>query len=197
MCSCDQKKVEQTTVPSTTETTTEVTDNFNDDLEPETTDYYPGEGSKSDSDETETTETTTKAKETQKSEETTKSTTVTYYSESPDNKYIKYIAGKYNVDPAVLRALIRTNTDTPGATVLQFDGSKDSKGNLLMTADTLVCVYDVSSNGNIKKATGKATGNEGYSYIESLAAFTVVQKYMIPNIEATKAQRTYEDYYKN
>ncbi len=144
-------------------------------------------------------EITTKAESTTKKaeidEETTKITAVTYYSESPDNKYIKYIASKFRADPFTLRALIRTNTDIPGAVVLQFNGDTDSNGNLLTTEDTLLYVYDISSDGTVKRATGKMNGNIGYTYVESLAAFALAKKYMIPNLELNKEKRTYEDYF--
>ena len=197
LCACQQKpEPAETTSTTVTETTTEEPTNVYDNFETETNYWVDNP------DDVATTiqaETTTKAaSQGQKtSEETTKSNVVTYYSESPDNKYIKYISNKYSVDPALLRALIRTNTEVRGATVLQFSGDRDSSGKLLMTEDTLRAVYDIDGNGKVMKATGKTTGYEGYSYWANIAAFKVAQQYVIPNIAATKAQHTYEDYYKN
>ena len=197
LCACQQKpEPAQTTTTTVTETTTEEITNVYDDFETETNYWVENPDDVATTTQPETT--TSATVHTQKStEETTKSRPVTYYSESPDNKYIKYIANKYSVDPAVLIALIRTNTDNKGATVLQFSGDRDSSGNLIKTEDTLRCVYDGDGNGKVMKATGKFSGYEGYSYAANVVAFKLAQEYMIPSLEATKAQRTYENFFKN
>ncbi len=198
LCACQQKtEPETTTAPEITQTTLpEETQNYYEQFETETNYWIDDTDAETNQKSAETT--SKSVAQTQKNnEETTKSRPITYYSESADNKYIKYIANKYSVDPSVLRALIRTNTDNRGATVLQFSGEKNSSGNLIMTEDTLVCVYDVDGNGKVMKATGKSSGYEGYSYLANIAAFKLAQEYIVPNIEATKAKRTYEDFFKN
>lgn len=124
-----------------------------------------------------------------------KSKTVTYYSENPNNKYISAVVNKYGADASCLVALIRTNTDTPGATVLQFTGEKDSSGNLIKTEDTLKYVYDVRDSGAIKKASGKKTDNDGYTYAESYVNYKLAIKYIIPQLDEMKKVRTYENYF--
>ncbi len=138
---------------------------------------------------------TTKPPET--TEKSGKQTPVTYYSENPNNKYISAVVSKYGVDASTLVALIKTNASTPGATVLQFSGEKDSKGNLIKTEDTLKYVYDIRDSGAIKKASGKKTDNDGYSYIESYVNYNLAVKYIIPQLDEMKKERTYEDYFAN
>ena len=195
--SCDSNQEAETTTESTTETTTEETINYYDEFETETAYYNWDENAQEDETTFSTNESQTQVATTSahKSEETTKSTVVTYYSESPDNKYIKYIARRYNADPFTLRALIRKKTDVGGATVLQFTGETDSNGELIMSEDTLLYVYDIDTNGNVKKATGTPNGNEGYSTFASQTAFKLTKKYILPNLETVKKERTYEDYY--
>lgn len=126
-----------------------------------------------------------------------KQTPVTYYSENPNNKYISAVVSKYGADASTLVALIKTNSSTPGATVLQFSGEKDSNGNLVKTKDTLKYVYDVRDNGTVKKASGKKSDNDGYSYIESYVNYNLAVKYIIPQLDDMKKERTYEDYFAN
>lgn len=119
---------------------------------------------------------------------------ITYYSENINNKYIVEVAKKYDIDKNCLVALIRTNTDNPGATVLQFSGKKDSNNVLLKTEDELVFVYDVDDNTNtIKKASGKVKGNDGYSFAESVAVFHLTKEYILPQLDVMKKERPYQE----
>lgn len=138
---------------------------------------------------------TTKPPET--TENSGKQTPVTYYSENPNNKYISAVVSKYGVDASTLVALIKTNSSVPGATVLQFSGEKDSNGNLIKTKETLKYVYDVRDSGDIMKASGKKTDNDGYSYVESYVNYNLAVKYIIPQLDEMKKKRTYEDYFAN
>ena len=110
-------------------------------------------------------------------------------------KWYKAVVNKYGADPSCLVALIRTNTDTPGATVLQFNGEKDSSGNLIKTEDTPKYVYDVRDSGAIKKASVKKTDNDGYNYAESYVNYKLAIKYIIPQLDEMKKARTYENYF--
>lgn len=140
---------------------------------------------------------------TEKSDEVTKkpvlaeletSEAVTYFSGNVNNRYIQEVVKKYGVEATSLVALIRTKAKNPGATVLEFSGEQDSDGNLIMTEDKLVAVYEVSdTDGSVKKATGKMTGNDGYNYVTSLAVFKLTKEYIIPNLEKVKNERPYTE----
>lgn len=117
---------------------------------------------------------------------------VSYYCDDINNSYIVAVAEKYNVDRTRLIAIIKRNGKTAGANVLEFSGKKDENGNLLMTADELVAVYNIyDSDGSIQKATGKITGNDGFTYFESLVMFMAVKDYIIPNLDEFKEKYPY------
>lgn len=119
---------------------------------------------------------------------------VTYYSENPDNKYICAVADKYGVDKSRLIALIRTNAQNPGATVLEFSGKTDSDGQLVKDGNELKAVYEVTdSDGTIRKATGKMSGNDGYNFAQSLATFQLTKEFIIPQLDQMKEERTYPE----
>lgn len=119
---------------------------------------------------------------------------VTYYSENPDNKYICIVANQYGVDKSNLVALIRTKAQNPGATVLEFSGKKDADGQLIKRKSELKAVFEISdSDGTIRKATGKMSGNVGYNYAESLAAFELTKEFVIPQLDQMKEERTYPE----
>ena len=120
---------------------------------------------------------------------------VTYISESPDNKYICMVADKYGSDKANLIAFIKTNTSTPGATVLEFSGAKDANGKLITTAEELRYVYDVLDSGSIKRASSDGLHNDGYNLITAKAAMMLGEKFFIPSIDTMREQRRYEDYF--
>lgn len=119
---------------------------------------------------------------------------VTYFSDSPNNKYICMIANKYNVDKSTLVALIKVNAEFPGATVLQFSGKKDADGELLMTEDELKYVYGIDDDsGKITRAARKSSQNDGVNFIESSATFLLTEKYIIPELSDLKENRRYPD----
>ncbi|MCH5191051.1 MAG: hypothetical protein J1F23_02680 [Oscillospiraceae bacterium] len=117
---------------------------------------------------------------------------VTYYCDDVNNRYIVAVAEKYGVEKSTLIAMIRTKAKNPGATVLQFSGKTDNNGNMLMTGDELKAVYEVSdTDGSIKKATGKLTGNDGYNYIESVGVFQLTKEFIVPSLDEMKRERPY------
>lgn len=119
---------------------------------------------------------------------------VTYYSENPNNKYICAVADKYGVDKSRLVALIRTKAQNPGATVLEFSGETDSEGQLIKDGNELRAVYEVTdSDGTIRKATGKMSGNDGYNFAQSLATFQLTKEFIIPQLDKMKEERTYPE----
>ncbi|MGN0539054.1 MAG: hypothetical protein ACI4KI_04290 [Candidatus Fimenecus sp.] len=119
---------------------------------------------------------------------------VTYYSENPNNRYICIVANQYGVDKSNLVALIRTQAQNPGATVLEFSGKKDANGQLIKNKNELKSVFEISdSDGTIRKATGKMSGNVGYNYAESLAAFELTKEFIIPQLDQMKEERTYPE----
>lgn len=119
---------------------------------------------------------------------------VTYFSDSPNNKYISAIAQKYNVDKSTLVALIKVNAEFPGATVLQFSGKKDANGELLMTKSELKYIYSIDDeSGKITRAGRKSSGNDGVNFIESKATFLLTEKYIIPELYNLKANKRYPD----
>lgn len=144
-----------------------------------------------------TEETVTKKSESNSSaESTTESTTlsdledlknteaVTYYSVNPNNKYICAVAKKYGEEKSNLVALIRVNAQNPGATVLQFSGKTDENGELLKTKEELKYVYEVNDEtGEIRKASGKMSDNDGYSFVESVTIFQLIKEFILPYID--------------
>lgn len=122
---------------------------------------------------------------------------VTYISENPDNVYICRVADKYGSDKANLMAFIKTNSSTPGATVLEFSGKRDSNGDLVVTAEELKYVYEVSDNGTMRRASSDGKNNDGYNRLTAKVAVVLAEKYMIPSIDQMRAERRYEDYFTN
>lgn len=140
------------------------------------------------------TESTSKAEQTEPSKVvyTDDKELVSYYCDDINNSYIVAVSEKYNVDRTKLIAIIKRNGKTAGANVLEFSGKKDENGNLLTTADELVAVYNIyDSDGSIQKATGKLTGNDGFTYFESLVMFMAVKDYIIPNLSEFKEKYPY------
>lgn len=121
-------------------------------------------------------------------EEESRKNLKTYYTDDSNNKYIVTVSDKFGVDRGNLVAFVRANSATPGATVLQFKGNRDANGNLITTADELVYVYDVLDNGDVKKTNKDGTDTYGYNQIAGRAAYTLVENYIIPNIEKYKRE---------
>jgi len=126
-------------------------------------------------------------------DEPTTTAVKTYYTDNPNNKYIVTIADKYGVDKGCLVAFVRANSDTPGATVLQFKGNRDSAGNLITTSEDLLYVYDVQDSGTILKTNRDGTDVEGMPSLAGKAAFSLVEKYIMPDIEKFKRENRLPD----
>lgn len=91
-----------------------------------------------------------------------------------ENKFIKLVSSKYGVESDLLVA-IYSEPDTGNNFVLQFNGKKDSAGNIIKSPDTLEKVYQIDEQKNIKIATGTQSGNVGVSYAEGLFCFNMVK----------------------
>lgn len=130
-------------------------------------------------------------------ETTQKNKVVTYISENPDNSYICRVAEKYGSDKANLIAFIKINATTPGATVLEFSGKRDSNGDLIVMAEELKYVYDVLDGKEIKRASADGKNNDGYNKIAAKVAFMLGEKYLVPSIDEMRRERRYEDHFKN
>lgn len=135
--------------------------------------------------------------DTQQTQETEENKVVTYISENPNNTYICRVADKYGSDKSNLIAFIKTNSSTPGATVLEFSGKKDANGNLIVTAEELRYIYDVPDSGTIKRASSDGKNNDGYNKITAKAAIMLAEKFFIPSIDEMREKRRYEDYFTN
>lgn len=142
-----------------------------------------------------TTALTTESSTVPETESTKKNQVVTYISENPDNKYICRVAEKYGSDKANLMAFIKTNSSTPGATVLEFSGKKDSNGNLIVTFDELKYAYDVSDDGTIRRASKDGKENDNYNKVAAKVVILLAEKYIIPSIDEMREKRRYEDYF--
>ncbi len=117
--------------------------------------------------------------------ETTKNDAVAYYeqlskngdnilSDHYENEFIKLVSANYNVDSDLLVA-IYSEPDTGNNFVLQFNGTRDSGGNIVKSPDTLEKVYQIDIDRNVKIATGTQTGNVGVSYAEGIFCFNMVK----------------------
>ena len=116
----------------------------------------------------------------------------TYYTDNPDNKYIVAVSDRFGVNKNCLVAFVRKNSGTPGATVLQFKGNRDSNGNLITTADELTYVYDVLDTGDIKKTNKDGSDTVGYTSISGRAAYYLVENYIMPKIDEFKKNNRLE-----
>ncbi len=91
-----------------------------------------------------------------------------------ENEFIKLISTNYNVDSDLLVA-IYSEPDTGNNFVLQFNGTRDSGGNIVKSPDTLEKVYQIDIDRNVKVATGTQSGNVGVSYAEGIFCFNMVK----------------------
>ncbi len=91
-----------------------------------------------------------------------------------NNQYIKLIADNYDVDSDLLVAIYSV-PDTGTNFVLEFSGKTKLDGEYVKSPDTLVKVYQIDKEQNIKIATGKPTGNVGVSYPESVMIVAMVR----------------------
>lgn len=126
---------------------------------------------------------------------------LTYYSENPNNKYIRMAADKFGQDPNNFIALIKVNAQYPGASVLQFDGSRDSSGRLITTADHLVYFYDVADSGSIKRSNKDGSDVTGFSdnktinKVAGMTAYKLAEDEMIPRLDNLKRTMVYEEHF--
>lgn len=125
-------------------------------------------------------------------QEETTTAVKTYYTDDPNNNYIVTVANKYGVDKGCLVAFVRKNSKTPGATVLQFSGKRDSRGNLITTSDELLYVYDVQDNGTVTKTNRDGSDVEGMPGIAGKYTFELVEKYILPSIDKFKTENRLE-----
>ncbi len=122
------------------------------------------------------------------------SNVVTYYSDNPNNKYIKMVANKYGVDKSNLVALIKVNATFPGATVLEFTGDRDANGKLIFSKKTLVAMYDISdADGTIKCAHRDASKNDGYTAEESKKMFLIFELFALNSLNDMRENRVYPE----
>lgn len=90
-----------------------------------------------------------------------------------ENEFIQLVEKEYGVDSDLLVAIYSV-PDSGTNFVLQFNGEK-RKGEYVKSPDTLEKVYQIDADRNIKVATGKATGNEGVSYAESVMCVAMIK----------------------
>lgn len=102
-----------------------------------------------------------------------------------DNLYIKLVSAEYGIDSDLLVAIYSV-PDTGNNFVLEFDGTKDSSGNIVKSPDTLKKVYQIDLERNIKVATSTGVGNVDVSYAEGLLCFNMVK---------TLVMEQYPDYF--
>lgn len=100
-------------------------------------------------------------------------------SDHHNNKYIKMISSKYNVDNELLVA-IYSEPNTGNNFVLEFSGVRDEDGNVIKSPDTLTRVYCIDKSNNISVATGKTTGNINVSYAEGTLCFNMIKTIVMP-----------------
>ncbi len=100
-------------------------------------------------------------------------------SDHHNNKYIKLVSEKFNVDTELLVA-IYSEPDTGNNFVLEFSGKRDEDGNVIKSPDTLSKVYAIDKNKNIAVATGKTTGNINVSYAEGTLCFNMIKTIVMP-----------------
>lgn len=103
------------------------------------------------------------------------------FSDDPDNRYIKAVADKYNVDPQKLVALY-TVPQNDSNTVLEFSGKTDSSGKIIRNSSTLVAVYTIDAELNSQCASKDSSKNE-YDSGEMMVMFFAVTTYIMPEFE--------------
>ena len=100
-------------------------------------------------------------------------------SDHHNNKFIKLVSEKFNVDTELLVA-VYSEPDTGNNFVLEFSGKRDEDGNVIKSPDTLSKVYAIDKNKNIAVATGKTTGNINVSYAEGTLCFNMIKTLVMP-----------------
>ncbi|MGI6746206.1 MAG: hypothetical protein ACOX45_08760 [Acutalibacteraceae bacterium] len=110
------------------------------------------------------------------------------FSDSPDNKYIKLVSEKYGVSPLRLAAIYTLpyegmEEEADGNMVLEFDGSKNSKGKLIRTKDTLKTIYFIDSDNVLTKVSADGSGEDDYSFVERTKIVWSVKSLIIPKFQ--------------
>ncbi len=116
-----------------------------------------------------------------------------YYSDNPNNKSIVAISQRYGVPKENLVALIKVNAEFPTVTILEFSGARDGNGELIMTYDEFVNIYEIDEmDGSIVKASKNGMNNDGVSYIEAKVYVALAKEYFIPELPNLKANKRYD-----
>lgn len=110
------------------------------------------------------------------------------FSDSADNKYIKLISEKYGVDASLLAAIFTIpyegmEDEANGNTVLRFDGSRDSKGKLIRTEDTLTAIYTIDAKDNCKWMSVDVSEKDDFNYFEKKAIIYAVTEKIMPTFQ--------------
>ncbi len=118
----------------------------------------------------------------------------TYFSDNPDNQYIIRISEKYGVKKENLVVLIKINAEFPSATIFEFSGKKDSNGELVMTYDELVNVYEIKEEKNtIIRVSKNGLNNDGVNLIEAKIYMTLVKEYLLPELPDLRENKRYPE----
>lgn len=100
-------------------------------------------------------------------------------SDNPANEFIALVSEEYDANPELLVAIYSV-PDTGVNYVLEFDGSRDSNGNIIKSPDTLKKLYYIDINKNIKVATRSGIGNVGVDTAEGMFTIGIVQQLVMP-----------------
>ncbi|MEG0546744.1 MAG: hypothetical protein RR552_06105, partial [Oscillospiraceae bacterium] len=95
-----------------------------------------------------------------------------------DNKFIKLVAERYDIDPLLL-AVLYDGDGGDENTVWQFSGERDKNGKLLRSSRTLKFVYTVKQNGAMQRTNG-ADINEGLSKSDGKMVFELTKRILLP-----------------
>ena len=103
-----------------------------------------------------------------------KRTGIVAFSDSADNKYIKLISEKYDVPASLLAAIFiipyeGMEDEADGNMVLRFDGSKDDKGKLIRTKDTLKTIYTIDAKGNCERLSVDGSESSDFNMFQKRA----------------------------
>lgn len=102
-----------------------------------------------------------------------------HFSQSASNKFIAIVNASRGIDASLL-ACVYSLPDTGQNYVLEFNGSTDSSGNMIKTADTLRRVYVIDTSGAVEYvAAASADETENVSSVENWFCMEVIMKKMI------------------
>ena len=188
---CSDTKDNESTTTTTENSTTLIT-----------TDTITEAQSENQTNKKETTTTTTTTKKSQGNslisdenmERIENSNAETYFTDNPDNQYIIRISEKYGVKKENLVVLIKINAEFPSATIFEFSGKKDSNGELVMTYDELVNVYEINEEKNtIIRVSKNGLNNDGVNLIEAKIYMTLVKEYLLPELPGLRENKRYPE----